>query len=301
MSTLDQIDLNALRIFNAVVEAKSFTAAAERLGVAKAKVSLQISRLEQQLGTALFTRTTRQVNLTDAGRTLHQHCQPLLMGLHEALTQLGSEQGELTGLLRISASVAHASLSVAPALAQFAARHPQLRIDLRTGDRVTDQVADGIDLSFRVGWLKDSSQRAIQLGEFAQYIVAAPSYLQQHGAPQQPADLSEHAWVALSLLPTPLTWKLRDAAGNTQTVQMKSRLQVDSPNALLALLEFGAGLSVMDEMSSQAALSSGQLVRVLADWSLPNGGIYAVFPPGRHVPAKVRAFVDFYREFIRLS
>ena len=82
---------------------------------------------------------------------------------------------------------------------------------------------------------------------------------------------------------------------------MKSRLQVDSPNALLALLEFGAGLSVMDEMSSQAALHSGKLVRVLADWALPNGGIYAVFPPGRHVPAKVRAFVDFYREFIRLS
>lgn len=299
MSTLDQIDLNALRIFSAVVDAKSFTAAAERLGVAKAKVSLQISRLEQQLGTALFTRTTRQVNLTDAGRTLHQHCQPLLMGLHEALTQVGSEQGELTGLLRISASVAHASLSVAPALAQFSLRHPQLRIDLRTADRVSDQVADGIDLSFRVGWLKDSSQRAIQLGEFAQYIVAAPSYLQQHGTPQQPVDLSEHAWVALSLLPTPLTWKLSDAAGNTQTVQMKSRLQVDSPNALLALLEFGAGLSVMDEMSSQAALHSGKLVRVLSDWALPDGGIYAVFPPGRHVPAKVRAFVDFYREFIR--
>jgi len=300
MATLDQIDLNALLIFNAVVEAKSFTAAAERLGVAKAKVSLQISRLEQQLGTALFTRTTRQVNLTDAGRTLHQHCQPLLTGLHEALTQVGSEQGELTGLLRISASVAHASLSVAPALAQFSLRHPQLRIDLRTADRVSDQVADGIDLSFRVGWLKDSSQRAIQLGEFAQYIVAAPGYLQQHGTPQHASDLSEHAWVALSLLPTPLTWKLSDVAGNTQTVQMKSRLQVDSPNALLALLEFGAGLSVMDEMSSQAALQSGKLVRVLSNWTLPKGGIYAVFPPGRHVPARVRAFVEFYREFIRL-
>ncbi len=300
MSTLDQIDLNALRIFNAVVEAKSFTAAADRLGVAKAKVSLQISRLERQLGIALFTRTTRQVNLTAAGRTLHEQSQPLLNSLHDALTQVGSEQGELTGQLRISASLAHASLSVAPALTQFAARHPQLRIDLRTADRVSDQVADGIDLSFRVGWLKDSSQRAIQLGEFAQYIVAAPSYLQQYGTPQQPNDLIEHAWVALSLLPTPLTWKLSDAAGNTQTVHMKSRLQVDSPNALLALLEYGAGISVMDEMSSQAALQSGKLVRVLADWALPNGGIYAVFPPGRHVPAKVRAFVDFYRDFIRL-
>ena len=151
MSMLDQIDLNALSIFDALVLAKSFTAAANRLGVAKAKISVQIGRLEKQLGVALFTRTTRQVTLTDAGRSLHQQCQPLLMELRDALTQVGSEQGELTGLLRVSASVNHASQSVAPAIARFAVLHPQLRIDLRTGDRITDLVADGIDLSFRVG------------------------------------------------------------------------------------------------------------------------------------------------------
>ncbi len=298
MSTLDQIDLNALSIFDAVVEAGSFTAAADRLGVAKAKISVQIARLERQLGSSLFTRTTRQITLTDAGRSLHAQCQPLLLGLRDALTQVGNEQGELTGLLRVSASVNHASQSVAPALAKFAMLHPQLRIDLRTGDRISDLVADGIDLSFRMGWLRDSSHRAIKLGEFRQYVIATPAYLKKYGTPRQPDDLSEHSWIALSLLPTPLSWKFSDTQGQSKTVHMKSRLQVDAPSALLALIQQAAGISAMEEMSSQAAINAGKLVRLLPDWTLPNGGIYVVLPPGRHVPAKVRAFIDFYRDFI---
>lgn len=299
MASLDQIDLNALTIFDAVVEAGNFTAAAERLGVAKAKISVQISRLERQLASALFTRTTRQVSLTDAGRSLHQQCQPLLLGLREALTQVGSEQAELTGLLRISANVNHASLSVAPALAKFALLHPQLRIDLRTADKISDLVADGIDLSFRMGWLRDSSNRAIKLGEFRQLVLAAPAYLKKNGTPQQPQDLSQHAWITLSLLPTPLTWKFSDAQGRSQTVHMKSRLQVDAPSTLLALMQQGAGISSLEEMSAMAAVKTGKLVQLMPQWSLPKGGIYAVLPPGRHVPAKVRAFIDFYKEFIR--
>ena len=299
MAALDQIDLNALSIFDAVVEAGSFTAAADRLGVAKAKISVQIARLEQQLGSSLFTRTTRRITLTDVGRHLHDQCQPLLLGLHDALTQVGSEQGELTGLLRVSASINHASQSVAPALAKFATVHPHLRIDLRTGDRISDLVADGIDLSFRMGWLRDSSQRAIKLGEFRQYVIAAPSYLKKYGTPKQPEDLSAHAWIALSLLPSPLTWKFSDAQGQTKTMHMKSRFQVDASSSLIALLQQGVGISAMEEMSSQAAIDAGKLVCLLPDWTLPNGGIYAVLPPGRHVPAKVRAFIDFYRDFIR--
>ncbi|MES2049343.1 MAG: LysR family transcriptional regulator [Pseudomonadota bacterium] len=295
---LDQIDLNALSIFDALVQAKSFTAAADRLGVAKAKISVQISRLEKQLGVALFTRTTRQVTLTEAGRNLHQQCLPLLLGLRDALTQVGSEQGQLTGLLRVSASVNHASQSVAPAIARFAILHPQLRIDLRTGDRISDLVADGIDLSFRMGWLRDSSQRAIKLAEFRQFVVAAPAYLKKHGTPKQPQDLSEHAWLALSLLPTPLTWKFSNGKGQSQTVHMKSRLQADAPSALLGLIEHGAGISTLEEITALAAIKSGKLVQLLPDWTLPTGGIYAVLPPGRHVPARVRAFIDFYREFI---
>ncbi|MES2130536.1 MAG: LysR family transcriptional regulator [Pseudomonadota bacterium] len=292
------IDLNTLTVFDAVVAAGSFTAAAERLGVAKAKVSIQVGRLEHQLGVTLFARTTRKVTLTDAGRLLHEQCQPMLAGLHDALAQAGSELGELHGSLRLATTVNHAQQSLAPAVAAFAAIHQDLRIDLRTGDRISDLVAEGIDLSFRMGWLRDSSQRAIKLGEFAQHVMAAPSYLKQHGAPKQPSDLAAHAWVALSLLSAPTTWKFTDASGHVETVHMKARLQTDSPTALLALVERGAGVTAMDSLSAQPAIAGGTLVRLLPAWSLPVGGIYAVLPPGRHVPPKVRAFIDFYRRWL---
>lgn len=295
MPTLDQIDLNALGIFDAVVEAGSFTAAAHRLNVAKAKISVQIARLEQQLGTALFTRTTRRLSLTDAGRQLHEQCQPALLGLQDAILQVGAANKALTGVLRIATSVMHASQSLAPAVARFAALHPDLRIDLRSNDRISDLVTDGIDLSFRMGWLRDSSQRAIKLSEFDQILLAAPAYLKKHGHPQLPQDLRNHAWIALNLLPTPLTWQFSHIDGETQTVHMRSRLQVDAPSSLLALLQQGAGISVMDSMSAKSEMLSGKLQQLLPEWRLPSGGIYAVLPPGRHVPHKVRAFIDFYR------
>lgn len=299
MPTFDQIDLNTLSIFDAVAETGGFTAAANKLDIAKAKVSLQIARLEQQLGTSLFTRTTRQVSLTDVGRQLHEQCQPYLAGLREALHQLGNPETELHGVLRVSASVNHASQSVAPALAQFALLHPGLRIDLRTNDRITDLIADGIDLSFRMGWLRDSSQRAIKLGEFEQWLLASPAYLKKRGRPQHPSELREHEWIALSLLPAPLTWKLTGPDQQVCQVHMKSRIQVDAPSSLLALLQQGLGISVMEQMSALPAIKAGKLERLLPEWSLAQGGIYAVLPPGRHKPAKVRAFIDFYRKYLQ--
>ena len=139
------IDLNSLTIFDCVADTGSFTAAADRLGVAKAKVSVQIARLERQLGVTLFTRTTRRVALTDAGAELHAQCQPLLRGLAEALADAGSDQGELSGMLRISTTAQQAMHSIGPALVAFCALHPRLHVDLRTGDRVADMVAEGID------------------------------------------------------------------------------------------------------------------------------------------------------------
>lgn len=298
MASLDHIDLNSLTIFDCVVEAGSFTRAADRLGIAKAKVSVQIARLERQLGVSLLTRTTRQVTLTDAGRTLSEQCQPLLRGLSDALAEAGNDQGELSGMLRISTTAMHATQSVGPALVQFAALHPRLQIDLRTGDKVADMVAEGIDLSFRMGWLRDSSQRAIKLREFSQFVVAAPAYIKQHGRPKRPEHLASHSWLSLSLLPTPLTWTFSRPEHDDVTVHMHSRFQVDAPGALLSLIEHGAGVGVLEEMSMKEALEAGRVVKLLSAWSLQKGGVYAVLPPGRHVPAKVRAFIDFYRAYL---
>lgn len=298
MAKLSDIDLNALGVFDAVAEAGGFTGAAQRLGVAKAKVSLQVARLERQLGVQLFVRTTRQVSLTDAGRLLLEQCQPLLQGLAEALDQAGGSVGELTGMLRVSTTVLQASQSVGPALAAFALLHPRVQIDLRTGDRVHDMQADGIDVALRMGWLRDSTQRAILLDEFSQHIVAAPAYLKQHGRPTRPEQLATHAWLTLSLLPSPRTWTFRHADGRQATVRMQSRIQVDSPNALLAMAECGAGITALESRTLRTAFEQGSLVKLLGSWQLPKGGMYAVLPPGRHVSPKARAFIDFYRDWL---
>jgi DNA-binding transcriptional LysR family regulator len=298
MALPGQIDLNDLLVFDAVAETGGFTAAASRLGVATAKVSVEISRLESRLGVALFARTTRKVMLTDAGQALHAECRPLLDGLKEAVDRAGSGKEDLSGTLRITTSVDHATLSLAPALAVFAERHPRLAIDLRTSDRVVDLIEEGIDVAIRLGWLRDSSLRAVKLGDFEQYVVASPAYVRRIKRLKLPEDLANVDWIALALMRTPLTWKFTSRRGETTTVQVKSRIRVDSPGALRTLLQHHAGVSIMDQFNAQEGLDSGRLVRLLPEWSLPTAGIYAVHPPGRHVTPKVRAFIDFYRQYL---
>lgn len=207
MKTIDTAgaDLNALRVFAAVADAGGITAGAELLGLSKARVSIEVSRLEALLGVSLFSRTTRRVALTDAGQALYGQAVPPLRDLQDALARAQAGQGAavLTGTLRISATVDHAAQALAPIVAAFAAQHPQLQIDLRSSDRVVDIVKEGIDVAIRMGWLRDSTLRATRLGDFEQHLVAAPGYLRQHGTPKKPEDLAQHPWIALSMLPHP--------------------------------------------------------------------------------------------------
>ncbi|EKE77543.1 LysR family transcriptional regulator [Gallaecimonas xiamenensis] len=288
------LDLNALPLFVATVEAGSFTAAADRLGCTKTKVSLNIRALEQHLGVALFNRTTRQVSLTDAGQQLYLQCQPLLRRLGEAVSEVGSSARELSGTLRITAPVDHMAQSLAPAAAAFAKLHPGLNIELRSGDKVADMVRDGIDVAIRMGWLKDSSLRAQKLGEFEQVLLASKEYLAQMGVPEHPGELNRHRWLDFTPLPSSLTWTF-ERPGEQVQVQMHGAFKVDSTAALRSLLLAGAGLSVMARFG---AVGEADLVQLLPQWQLPRGGVYAVFPPGAFIPARVRAFVDFYRDWL---
>lgn len=289
------VDLNALRSVAAVAEAGGFTAAAERLGTTKARVSQDVARLEARLGTGLFVRTTRRTTLTEAGEALLREGLAPLRQLESALATLGQPRGAgLSGSLRIASTAEYAGLSLARAVTEFAALHPALQIELRSSDRVVDLVAEGIDLALRIGWLRDSTLRARRLGDFEQHLVAAPAYLARRGAPRRPEDLAGHDWVALTLLRSPLTWTFVSPGGQRRTVRMASRLRSDASLSLRALVEAGAGISVMDQFNAEAGVRAGTLVRLLPQWQLPGGGIHAVWAPGRHTPAKVRAFVDFY-------
>jgi len=301
MALPGQIDLNDLIVFAAVVETGGFSAAAQRLGVAPAKVSLEVARLESQLGVALFARTTRRVVPTEAGQALHAQCGPLLLGLRTAVETVHAPSAALTGSLRVTAPIDLVSLSVAPALSRFAALHPALSIDLRSADRIVDLVAEGIDVAIRMGWLRDSSLRAVKLGEFDQYIVASPEYLRSAGTPREPEDLAGMDWIAMTRLPTPLTWQLTGPDGSVRTVQTRARIKTDSSGALRAMLLNGAGVSILHQYSVDEDIRSGRLVRVLPEWSAARGGTWAVLPPGRHLGRNAQAFIAFYREYLNVG
>ena len=294
MAAVEDLDYTSLPVFIALVEAGSFTAAAERLGCTKTRVSLQIRRLEERLGQSLFHRTTRQVQPTPAGEAFYQQCRPLWSGLEAALGTLEADRQTLTGELRISAPEDYAMQTLAPVVAAFSAEHPGLQVELRGGDRITDMVREGIDLAIRLGWLRDSTLRSTVLGHFQQWLMASPEYLRKRGTPATPEALSDHDWVAFTPLRSPLTWNFRKGERQCR-VQMQARLRTNATGVLREMLARGAGLSVMAQPTAEAEIRAGRLVRVLADWRLPDGGIHAVYPPGRYIPARVRAFVDAFR------
>lgn len=295
MAAMDHLDLNALPVFFALAHNRSFTSTAEQLGLTKAKVSLKIKGLEQQLGTQLFRRTTRQVSLTSAGEQLYQQTAPLFNHLQLQLVELQQGEQALRGNLCISAPEDYSREVLIPLLADFAELHPHLQISLKSSDQVKDLIKEGIDLTIRVGWLRDSSQKAQRIGRFEQWLMASPNYLKRFGEPAHPSALSEHAFISFSLLPSPLLWHFQQ--GDTQHHQLlKARFTVSSTAAVQGLVQQGVGLGVLTNYSAKPLLETKQLRRVLADWDLPDGGIYLVYPPGEHRPAKVKVFVDFLRQ-----
>ena len=292
---MEQLDLNALPVFFALASNRSFTATAEQLGLTKTKVSLKIKALEQQLGVQLFRRTTRQVSLTAAGEQLYQQTAPLMSNLQQQLWSVQQGEQQLAGSLCISAPEDYCREVLIPLLAEFSALHPALHIELKSSDQVKDLIKEGIDLTVRVGWLKDSSQKAQRIGQFEQWLVASPAYLQRQPPPKQPGDLADHAFVSFSLLPSPLLWTFQKGAQVLQQL-MKSRFSVSSSAAVSALVVQGVGLGVLTHYSAMPLLEQGKLVRLLSDWQLQSGGIYLVYPPGDHRPAKVRLFVEFLQQ-----
>lgn len=299
----NDLDLNSLLLVQALAASGSFTAAADRLGSSKAKISLQIKALEQQLGVALFRRTTRQVSLTAEGALLVERCFPLLDELRGELQQLQLRTHtavELSGTLVISAPEDYSNRVLVPLLLQFQRLHPKLQLDLRSSDQVQDLIKQGIDLSIRIGWLQDSSLKAQRLGDFAQWLLAAPSYLEKFAPPQHPADLKAMNLIAFTLLPTPQQWRFLQGDQRVD-LRLPSDIKTSSTQTVTSLLLHGAGLGVLPDYSAKTILQQGLLQRVLPQWQLPGGGIYAVYPPGPHRPAKVRQLVAFLQQGLNNS
>ncbi|WP_137938412.1 LysR family transcriptional regulator [Chitinivorax sp. B] len=289
-------DLNRLSMFIAVAQAGGFTAAAERMGVAKSMVSQQVGQLELELGVTLFARTTRRVTLTESGEALLGLSEPLLQGLQDAVASMGSGAAELSGRLKLTAPADYAGQILAPVLAQFALQHPRVQLEILATDQQVDLVAEGVDLAIRMGTLSDSSLRATKLGQFEQVPVAAPGLLARVGVPNQPAMLAELPWLALTALRAPLSWRFTDPTGAETLVRLRAVLKANSTTILMEMARAGLGGAILPDYMVMGDLAIGRLCRLVPDQQLPAGGTYAVYPTTRQPPAKVRSLIDFLRQ-----
>ena len=283
----------AMATFVRVVETGSFSAAARQLNVGQPAVSKTIAQLENRLQVSLLVRSTHGLAPTEAGQRFFERARAAIAEADEAeLAARGAGAG-LSGRLRFSAATTFARLHVVPLLPRFLAAHPGLDIDVVLDDRVIDLVAEGIDLSLRMGDLPDSSAVARRISTGGRSVVATPAYLEHAGEPRNPADLVGHEAVIYSQLPS--AWAFtRD--GTAVSVAVHGRVRVSAAEGLRAAVLAGLGLTIASDWMFSPELASGAVRRVLTSWTLPPIDLWAVFPTGRMASAKARAFASFVED-----
>lgn len=281
-----------LRVLVAVVSAGGFAAGAERLGVAKSAVSRRIRELEDRLGARLFDRTTRRVQLTEAGLGFYDRAVALLAGLDEAEEAASSASGELRGRIRVAAPVSFTTHCLAPAVRQFLQRHPEVSLSIDTDDRMVDLIRDGFDLAIRIARLPDSSLVARRLVTIRHVCVASPVLLDQLGTPQAPQDLSRFPGVAYSNVEPASYWKF----ANNVVPSVVSRLDLSNGDAIREAVIAGYGVAILPTFIAHDAVRRGTLSILLEEHMRPPIAMYALHPSKRNQTARARAFIDFLVE-----
>jgi len=281
-----------LETFVRVVESASFSGAAERLQVAKSVVSRRVTELEERLGVRLLNRTTRRLSLTEAGQQFYERAVRLLIEMEEAEQALTSESSALRGRLRVAAPLSFGVLHLGPAVDAFLAAHPEVELDLDLNDRMVNLVEEGFDLAVRIGWLSDSSLVARRLAPIRIVPCASPAYLAQHGEPRTPADLVAHQGLFYSNVPDGQAWQFLDGDGKAHSVRVPARLRANNGDVLLGAALRGLGIVLTPTFLAWRAIEAGELKVLLPGYTLPAAVAYAVFPSHRHLPARVRTFID---------
>ena len=294
---LAAINLNRIVVFVAVVETGSFTAAATRLGMAKTMVSTHVQRLEAELGSHLLLRTTRRLALTDAGDAFYAAGRRLVSEAEAAVQAASDDATALRGNLRITSPVDYAADILTPLLVRLRQTNPALHVELLSGDRVFDLVAEGIDVAIRVGELADSTLRAVRVGRFTHWLVGAPALLQGRRI-RQPDDVAALPYVAMNVLRRPSTWTFTREGHASRTITFKQAMSANTGVVLRAAALAGAGISVIPDFAVTTDVAAGRLVRLLPRWQLPGGGIHAVYPSSRFLSRRARVFIDMLREHL---
>ena len=291
-------DFARIRTFIRVVEAGSFSAAA-RDQSSVSSVARQVKSLEDELGARLLNRSTRSLALTDAGRHFYERTTSIVNDLSKAKSEVSSLQDEVKGVLRARLRVTAGTTVVVPALPRFLAKYPDLELDISLTDERTDLIANNIDVAMWLGALPDAEIVARRLSPTRRIICAAPSYLEQHGTPQSPQELTQHSCLVFAAPSYSNRWSFtRD--GEVEEVAVRGSIRSDNGLVLRASAMAGVGIIIAHEWMVRNALADGRLVRLLPEHTVnPRPGdadLYAVFPSSRGLSRKIRAFVDFLVE-----
>ncbi|HKA53144.1 MAG TPA: LysR family transcriptional regulator [Candidatus Binatia bacterium] len=286
------INLTELAIFAQVVESKSFSAAAEQLGLSKSAVSKYITRLEACLGARLLYRTTRHVSLTEAGTALYEHCTRILAEVQEAEVEVARLHEAPRGLLKMNAHASFGELHLVPAIAEFMTRYPEVQVDLTLNNQVVHPIEEGVDLAIRAASaLPDSSLMARRLAPNRVVVCATPDYFTRRGVPQTPEELRQHNCLIYTPL-GPQQWCFKGPHGE-YPVPVAGNFRADQAEALRAAVLSGLGVSILPTFLVGEDVRAGALQVVFSGLVAFTSAVYAVYPPTRHLVPKVRVFVDF--------
>ena len=291
--------LKQLESFVSVATRGSLTAAAHAEGVAPAIMGRRLDGLEERLGVKLLLRTTRRITLTHEGSAFLEDCQRILADVSNAEASVSAGGVKAAGHLRITAPAGFGRRHVAPLVPRFREQHPDVSISLNLSDRVVDLAGEGYDCAVRVGDLPDSSLVSVRMADNRRLCVATPEYLKRHGTPQTPADLSKFGCLTLSSDASQTRgWAFRQhAAADAEVVYVRpvGPLDCSDGQVLHDWCLDGYGIAWRSTWEVEAEIAAGQLVAMLEDFAAPPNGIYAVFPQRKHLPLRVRLWIDFLK------
>ena len=292
---MDRIE--GMKSFVAVVESGSFAAAGHRLGISNKLVSKRVAQLENHLGMSLLHRTTRSMSLTHEGERYLEGARRVLAELEQLEDEFDLSEG-LKGTVRVAAPITYGDTAVARAASRFVEQHPNVTIELDLSDHYVDLAKGGFDVAIRIGALSDSSLIVRKLGETHMKVVAAPSYLQEHGAPSHPVELSDHICIRDANNPDPNRWPFR-VEGQTVQVPVSGPFLANSPPACLVPTRAGRGIFICPDVFLGDDLESGKLVELFSDFHSRTLPIQSVQLPSAFRKPRVKAFVDFMKQEIR--
>lgn len=294
---MQSVLLTDMMLFLAVVDNKSFTAAANHFGITKSVVSKRISRLEKHLGSQLLYRSTRKLSLSEVGQILYDHCSQIKSNLEAAELAVTARTTEPRGRLRVNCPSSFAYLHLVPVVAEFMKQYPEVNIELLPGEGYDDMVESGIDVAIRIGDLPDSSLVAKRLTLRKMRVCAAPSYIEKHGKPERPEDLVNHNCLTHHHSPTGNEWHFLDGKRQIR-IPVKGNFSASNSQVIESAAVSGVGLAMLPGYMMTADLREGRLVQILEDYCDKDIAIYAVYQQTRHLAPKVRAFIDYlYKRF----